>query len=75
METGAKMLVRILGAALLLGLVVILAHPVYRDTARALFRGEAAASPIWASNEAYYREVVYTDPREPEPDDGRAPAH
>jgi hypothetical protein len=75
MEMGARMLLRILGAALLLGLVVILAHPVYRGAARALLRGEAGASPIWASNEAYYREVVHPDPREPEPDDDRAPAH
>jgi hypothetical protein len=74
METGARMLVRILGAALLLGLVVILAHPDYRDTARALLRGGAGASPIWASNEAYYREVVHDDPRETETDGGRESA-
>jgi hypothetical protein len=56
-EQGAKALLRILVAALLLGAVVIAAHPRYRQTARALLRGHPEASPIWISNGAYYTEV------------------
>ncbi len=59
MERGVKMLQRIMLIALLLGLGVIVFHPEYRDTARAMWWGDIEASAIWDSNRAYYSEVVY----------------
>ena len=59
MERGVKMLRRIITIALLVGLLVILFHPDYRDTAQAIWRGEVEQSAIWDSNRAYYTEVVY----------------
>ncbi|HMO05445.1 MAG TPA: hypothetical protein PKC67_05975 [Kiritimatiellia bacterium] len=58
MERGVKALLRILFAALLLGLLVIAFHPAYRVTAQALWRGDVSASPIAGSNQAYYPDVV-----------------
>jgi len=58
MERGVKALLRILLAALLLGLLVIAVHPAYRATAQALWRGDLSASPIAESNHAYYPDVV-----------------
>ncbi len=59
MERGVKMLTRIMAVALLVGAGVILFHPDYRDTARAMWRGEIETSAIWDSNRAYYSEVAY----------------
>lgn len=59
MEKGAAMLRRILLIAFLMGVLVILFNPDYRDTARALWRGEIEESAIWDSNRAYYSEVAY----------------
>lgn len=52
------MLRRMMAVALLVGLFVILFHPDYRDTARAIWRGEVEESAIWESNKAYYSEVA-----------------
>jgi hypothetical protein len=57
MEQGAKAVLRILIAAMLLGAVVIVAHPQYRETARAILHGHPEMSPIWKSNGAYYSEI------------------
>lgn len=65
MDTGARMLLKILGAAVLLGLIVVFAHPDYRDTARAMFRGEVESSAIWRTNAEYYSEVSYEEARDP----------
>ncbi|MBP7275712.1 MAG: hypothetical protein KBA51_05875 [Kiritimatiellae bacterium] len=67
MDSGAQMLLRILGVALVLGLIVVFAHPDYRNTARAMFRGEVESSAIWRSNAEYYSEVSYEPIAEPEP--------
>ena len=53
------MLTRIMAVALLMGLLVILFHPDYRDTAKAMWWGDVEASAIWQSNREYYREVGY----------------
>jgi hypothetical protein len=57
MERGAKALIKILMAAMLFGVVVIVFHPAYRAAFMALWRGEVAASPVWQSNAAYYTEI------------------
>jgi len=59
MERGVKVLIRILLIASLLGLAVILGRSEYRETARAMFRGDVESSPIWQSNAEYYRDVEY----------------
>jgi hypothetical protein len=59
MERGVKTLVWLLLSAMLLGAAVIMLHPTYRATARALWRGEMEVSPIWQSNAEYYRDVAY----------------
>lgn len=61
MERGVTALVRILIVAVLLGLLVIIFHPAYRGTARAMLRSRVEESPIWKSNADYYREVSYDD--------------
>jgi len=58
MERGVTAILRILAVAALVGVAVILLHPSYRATAKAMWRGEIEASPIWKSNANYYREVV-----------------
>jgi hypothetical protein len=58
MEQGAKALLRILIAALLLGAVVVAAVPAYRRTAQALWRQQSAQSPIWQSNRTYYSGIT-----------------
>lgn len=57
MERGAKALVKIMLAAMLFGVAVIVFHPSYRAAFLALWRGEPAASPVWQSNAAYYTEI------------------
>jgi hypothetical protein len=59
MDRGVKLLRRIIVAALLLGALVIVVHPDYRDTFRALWAGDIEHSAIWESNREYYREVAY----------------
>ncbi len=61
MEQGAKALLRILLGALVIGAIVVGAHPKYRATAAALWRGHPEKSPIWSSNSAYYSEVELRD--------------
>ncbi len=63
MEQGAKALLRILLAALAVGVLVIAIVPVYRDSARAFLRGEPEHAPIWKSNAGYYADVAL--PAEP----------
>jgi hypothetical protein len=57
MERGARTLLFILVAALLVGALVTAVIPAYRQTAVALWRGQPQKSPIWESNQAYYTEV------------------
>ncbi len=57
MEQGAKALLRILIAALILGAAVIALHPQYRETAKAIWQGHPETSPIWVSNSGYYTEI------------------
>ncbi len=59
MEKGAVALVRIILGAFALGLLIVVFHPDYRGTVKALWRGEVEQSPIWESNRDYYREVGY----------------
>ncbi len=56
MERGPHALLRLLAAALLAGLVVLVLHPVYRDTALAWAQGEPDRAPIVQSNAAYGQE-------------------
>ncbi len=59
MERGVKLLTRIMAVALLMGAAVILLHPDYRDTFRAMWWGDIEDSAIWMSNRGYYSEVVH----------------
>ncbi len=58
MEKGAKAILIILAASLLLGALVILVNPLYRQTAKHLVNGTIAESPIWQSNKDYYPEIT-----------------
>ena len=57
MERGAKALVKIMLAAMLFGVAVIIFHPDYRAAILALWRGQPESSPVWQSNAAYYTEI------------------
>ncbi len=61
MERGAQALVKVLGAALLFGGLVLAFHPGYRAALLAVWRGEPAASPVWDSNRAYYPMIGLPD--------------
>jgi len=66
MERGVKVLIRIMLVASLLGIAVILIRSEYRETAKAMFRGDVEASPIWRSNAGYYTDVGFQrDEHEP----------
>lgn len=59
-DKGALMVARILVAGVIMGLLVILFYPAYRQTAQAIFRGRLESSPIWLSNERYYPTIRFT---------------
>ncbi len=61
MDRGGITLLWILGAAVVLGVAVIAAHPAFRQTASAMWRGRIENSPIWISNRDYYPQVRYGD--------------
>lgn len=58
MDNGARAFVLMMVVSLLLGAVVVLAVPTYRNTMRALAAGMAEKSPIWKSNSEYYEAVT-----------------
>ena len=58
MDRLAKSIVYMLLGAFILGIVVILAHPLYRQTAVEFWRGSTTNTPIWHANEDYYPEIV-----------------
>ena len=58
MERGVKMLTRIIAVAFAVGGLVVVLHPDYRNSAKALWRGEPETSAIWWSNLDYYTEVT-----------------
>lgn len=65
MEQGARKIGIILIVALLLGTLVALISPLYRETAQAIWRNEPESAPIWRSNESFYPEVsAQEQPRE-----------
>ncbi len=69
MEKGAKTIAILLLVSLALGLAVLLLNPDYRETAKAIFRGQADQSPLWQSNREYYTEVkppIESTPHDPE---------
>jgi len=57
MEKGPKMLLIILGVALLLGALIIGFNPSYRQAFVAILNGTPTESPIWKSNIEYYPDV------------------
>jgi hypothetical protein len=57
MEQGAKTLLRILVASVLVGAAMIALMPSYRQTALAIWRGVPETAPIWKSNVGYYAEI------------------
>jgi hypothetical protein len=59
MERGVKVLVRIFVGAMLLGALVVVLHEDYRETFRAILRGDVESSPLWRSNAEYYSEVSF----------------
>lgn len=58
MERGAQALIKVLGAALLFGVLVLVIHPSYRAAIRATWRGQMEQSPVWESNRTYYPMVT-----------------
>ena len=54
MERGVRVLVYILCGAMLVGAIVLLAHPAYRSSLRAWAQGDITEGPVWQSNRAYY---------------------
>ncbi len=58
MEKGARALAWLLMAACVIGIVVLLVHPDYRKTLKALALSESEESPIWQSNSDYYPEAA-----------------
>jgi hypothetical protein len=58
MDRLAKSIVYMLLGAFILGIVVILANPLYRQTAVEFWRGSTTNTPIWHANEDYYPEIV-----------------
>jgi len=44
--------------SLLFGLLVVLIHPDYRNTARCMLRGKTEQAAIWLDNENFYPEVT-----------------
>lgn len=70
MERGAQALVKMMLASLVLGLLVLIFHPDYRQAFRALYRGQPDQSPVWQSNERYYTEITVSGkPPAEQPDD------
>ncbi len=61
MERGAQALIKVLGAALLFGALVLAFHPGYRAALAALWRGEPATSPVWNANQTYYPMIGLSD--------------
>ena len=61
MERGAQALVKVLGAALLFGGLVLAFHPDYREALLSLWRKEPAASPVWNANQVYYPMIGLSD--------------
>ena len=61
MRGGPKAIAYMLIISLLMGLLVVLIHPDYRDTARCMLRGRTEQSSIWIDNERYYPEVALND--------------
>ncbi len=57
MEKGAKAIVWLLASALLLGVILLGIHPLYRETVGAWWRGARDEAPIWRSNERYYEAI------------------
>lgn len=53
-DQGSKTLAKVLLASAAVGLLVVLLHPRYRESALAMWRGDLTASPIWQSNRDYY---------------------
>jgi hypothetical protein len=57
MESGQKTILILLIVAAMLGVIVLVWNPDYRDASLAILKGEPQNSPIWRSNEAYYDAV------------------
>lgn len=59
METdrGARAVLIIVGLSLVIGGIVLMAHPLYRRTLSAWLKGEKEASPIRQTNARYYPAV------------------
>ena len=64
MEKGAKIVVYIIGIALIFGIFVIIAHPDYRQTFISLTKGESLDTTIWQSNADYYTEITIESTKE-----------
>jgi hypothetical protein len=58
MDKLAKSIVIMILGAFVLGLIVIVANPLYRRTALEFWRGSTTNTPIWRANEDYYPEIV-----------------
>lgn len=54
MERGAQTLIKVILAAVLIGVLVIVFNDDYRAAFHALRAGRSAESPIWQGNRDYY---------------------
>lgn len=53
MQGRSKVIAMMIMVSLLLGLVVVMINPDYRDTARCMLSGRTEQSPIWIDNESH----------------------
>lgn len=53
MDSLGKTIAQILIVSLIAGVIIVLCHPMYRGTARAMFHGAVTNTPIWRSNAEY----------------------
>ncbi|MGD9874831.1 MAG: hypothetical protein AB7T27_11280 [Kiritimatiellia bacterium] len=58
MQNRSKLIALMVLGSLLFGLLVVLIHPDYRNTARCMLRGKTEQSALWLDNENFYPEVT-----------------
>lgn len=61
MDKGSSAFLYMIIFSLLLGAAVVFFHPQYNGTMRALGSGEPEKSPIWKSNQGFYKDVFFED--------------
>ncbi len=58
MDKLGKTIAIMLASAALVGIIIILFNPTYRETAACILKGESTNSPIWQTNIDYYPDLT-----------------